>query len=42
LNYSDVQKSGNPEKMLYDFLTTTYDAAARSANWNEELLRRED
>ncbi|RLD64726.1 MAG: hypothetical protein DRI84_08315 [Bacteroidetes bacterium] len=38
LNYSDVQKADNPEKMLYDFLTTTYNAAANSANWNKELV----
>lgn len=42
LNYTDVQKSGNPERMVYDFLRTTYDAAAKSANWNKELLRSED
>jgi hypothetical protein len=42
LNYSDVQKSGNPEKMLYDFLRTTYDAAAKSANWDKDLLFRRD
>lgn len=37
LNYSDVQKSDNPEKMLYDFLATTYNAAAESANWDKAL-----
>jgi len=42
LNYSDVQKSVNPEKMLYDFLLTTYNAAAESANWDKELLLRRD
>jgi len=40
LNYSDVQKDGNPEKMLYDFLATTYNAAAKSANWNREALEK--
>lgn len=40
LNYSDVQKSNNPDKMLYDFLATTYNAAANSANWNKEILER--
>jgi hypothetical protein len=39
LNYSDVQKSASPEKMLRDFLTSTYNAAAKSANWDRELLR---
>jgi hypothetical protein len=37
LNYSDVQKADNPEKMLYDFLTTTYNAA----NWNKELVLKD-
>jgi hypothetical protein len=40
LNYSDVQKSGNPERMLYDFLTSTYSAAANSADWDKELLKK--
>ena len=40
LNYSDVQKSDTPDKMLYDFLATTYTAAAKSANWDGELLRK--
>ncbi len=40
LNYSDVQKAGNPEKMLYDFLTTTYNAAAKSADWDREVLEK--
>jgi hypothetical protein len=40
LNYSDVQQSDVPEKMLYDFLETTYKAAAKSADWEQELLRK--
>jgi hypothetical protein len=40
LNYSDVQKSDTPEKMLDDFLATTYTAAAKSANWDRELLEK--
>jgi hypothetical protein len=40
LNYSDVQKSATPENMLYDFLVSTYNAAAKSANWNREMLER--
>jgi hypothetical protein len=40
LNYSDVQQSDDPEKMLYDFLETTYKAAAKSADWEQELLRK--
>ena len=38
LNYSDVQKADNPGKMLYDFLASTYNAAAKSANWDREVL----
>ena len=40
LNYADVQKSDNPEKMLLDFLVSTYNAAAKSANWDRELLEK--
>ena len=40
LNYADVQKAENPEEMLYEFLETTYRAAANSANWNSELLEK--
>jgi hypothetical protein len=40
LNYADVQKADNPEKMLGDFLTTTYNAAANSANWDRESLEK--
>lgn len=39
LNYSDVQKSDFPERMLYDFLVTTYNAAAKSAGWDKGLLK---
>jgi hypothetical protein len=39
LNYADVQQADAPEQMLYDFLVTTYNAAAESANWNKDLLR---
>ena len=41
LNYADVQKAPDPEKMLYDFLATTYNAAANSSNWDEELVRNQ-
>lgn len=40
LNYSDVQKADNPDKLLYDFLATTYNAAAKSANWDSEVLEK--
>ena len=40
LHYSDVQKAADPEKMLYDFLLSTYEAAAYSADWNRETLEK--
>lgn len=39
LNYADVQQAENPEKMLYDFLTTTYNAAANTAHWDADFLK---
>ena len=39
LNYADVQKAKDPEKMLYDFLKSTYAAAANTAAWDEGLLK---
>jgi hypothetical protein len=39
LPYAEVQKAENPEKMLYDFLTTTYNAAATTAEWDKDLLK---
>ncbi|MEO7960945.1 MAG: DUF5996 family protein [Ginsengibacter sp.] len=38
LKYDDVRKSPNPQKNLFDFLQTTYEAAARAGEWNRELL----
>ncbi|MCF6360685.1 MAG: DUF5996 family protein [Cyclobacteriaceae bacterium] len=38
LNYEDVQKSDNPEKMVSDFLESTYKAAAVSGNWDRANL----
>ena len=42
LPYAEVQKAENPEIMLYNFLTTTYNAAAKTANWNRELLDKSE
>jgi len=39
LNYADVQKAEDPEKMLLDFLKTTYQAAATTAHWDKDLLK---
>ncbi|MEL7269003.1 MAG: DUF5996 family protein [Bacteroidota bacterium] len=40
LKYEDVQKSSNPEKMLLSFLESTYEAAAKTSNWNREQLEK--
>ncbi|MEM8763761.1 MAG: DUF5996 family protein [Bacteroidota bacterium] len=40
LKYEDVQKSDNPEKMLLSFLESTYEAAAKTSNWNREQLEK--
>jgi len=40
LNYSDVQKSDKPEEMLYEFLETSYQAAAKSADWDREMVEK--
>jgi len=40
LKYEDVQKSDNPEKMLFDFLQTTYEAAVNISNWNRTKLEK--
>lgn len=41
LKYEDVQKSATPEKTLYDFLQSTYEAAANSSNWNRTVLEKQ-
>ena len=45
LPYEDVRNSDDPEQTLMDFLQTTYDAAARCADWDvaafEQTFRRE-
>lgn len=40
LKYENVQKAPNPEKMLYDFLQSTYEAAVNTADWEREKLER--
>jgi Family of unknown function (DUF5996) len=40
LLYDDVRKSRNPEKMLLDFFTNTYNLAANLAKWDRENLER--
>ena len=40
LKYEDVQQSGNPEKVLHDFLQSTYEAAVRTSGWESQKLVR--
>ncbi len=40
LKYEDVQQSENPEKMLMEFLQTTYEAAVNLSDWNREKLEK--
>jgi hypothetical protein len=39
LHYADIQKASSPDRELYDFLVTSYNAAAKTANWDEGLIR---
>jgi len=41
LKYEDVQKSDDPEKMLFDFLQTTYEAAVNISDWNRTKLEKQ-
>jgi hypothetical protein len=38
LLYDDVRKAAFPEKMLMEFLQSTYDAAADTGNWDKKAL----
>ncbi len=38
LKYEDVRKSENPDRMILDFMQTTYEAGAESAGWDREKL----
>jgi hypothetical protein len=38
LKYDDVRRAESPEQTLYDFLESTYDAAARLAKWDRAAL----
>lgn len=37
LTYEAVQQSDNPEEVLLQFMQSTYDAAARTGNWDKNL-----
>lgn len=41
LKYEDVQQSDDPEKTLYDFLQTTYEAAVNTSDWNRSKLEKQ-
>ena len=41
LKYEDVQKSNNPEKTLFDFLQSTYEAAVNISTWNRLKLEKQ-
>ena len=41
LKYDDVQKADNPEKVLLNFLQSTYEAAANTSNWNRTALEKQ-
>jgi hypothetical protein len=38
LMYDDVRRAASPEKSLYEFLESTYDAGARLARWDRAAL----
>lgn len=38
LMYDDLRRAASPEQVLHDFLESTYQAAARAANWDRSLL----
>ena len=40
LAYDAVRNSPHPEKMLMEFLQTTYEAVAETGNWNREQLEK--
>jgi len=40
LPYDAVRQSGNPDKLLFDFLQETYAAAAELAKWDRNKLER--
>ena len=38
LPYDAVRTAGDPEQMLMEFLTSTYEAAATTGNWDRTAL----
>lgn len=41
LKYEDVQKAADPETYLYDFLQSTYEAAALTSSWDRVKLEKQ-
>ncbi len=42
LLYDDVREADSPEKMLLEFMQSTYEAGANLAKWERDALERED
>ena len=42
LPYNEVQKAEDPNAMLLEFLRSTYQAAASTANWDQGLVKKPD
>ena len=42
LHYDDVRRAAAPEQLLAEFYQTTYEAAARLANWDRAALEKRD
>ncbi len=42
LPYEAVRTSNDPDRLLLEFLQTTYEAAAESADWDRARLERAD
>ena len=40
LHYDDLRRTADPERALLDFCRSTYDAAAKTGNWDPALVRR--
>ena len=40
LKYEDILNAENPGEKLYAFLESTYDAAAKTLNWDREMLEK--
>lgn len=38
LKYEDVRRADNPDRMILDFMQSTYETGAKLANWNRENL----